>query len=219
MRVALDAGLLDPVADPEELREALDRLGPHHRRSRGHEQDDCGERHGAARPKRAHRPRAEEHGGDREPEPDHGRHRAGEDDAERARRERGERPAPADRASVSQRDADRADDERRARERGEVVDPDERRLALARPLALELRDDAEELEQAPPGRGDAPRHERPEEGYRFPRRPHDEDRCGQERGVPRELRDADRVRCEGVLLAEERGRRERDGSAPARTPP
>src|SRR6266508_4589880 len=44
--------------------------------------------------------------------------------------------------------------------RGEVVDPDERGLPLPGPLPLELVDEPEELEEAPAGRGAAPRHER-----------------------------------------------------------
>jgi hypothetical protein len=40
---------------------------------------------------------------------------------------------------------------------GEVVDPEERRLALARPAALELVQHAEELEERPDRRRGAPR--------------------------------------------------------------
>ena len=194
MRVALDTRLLDPVADPEELGEALDRLRAHRGGPGGDEQRDRDERDGAARSQRADRGRAEQHRREREPEPDHGGHRAREHDAERAGRDRDERPAAARGPTVAERDADRAEDERRARQRREVVDPDEGRLPLPRPLALELRDDPEELEEAPGGRRDAPGDRARGGAARGPRRPHDEDRGGEQRRVPRELGDADRVR-------------------------
>ena len=53
--------------------------------------------------------------------------------------------------------------ERRAGERREVVDAEERRLALSGPAALELVQDAEELEERPERRRGAPRGEHDEQ--------------------------------------------------------
>ena len=97
----------------------------------------------------------------------------------------------ASRPAVAERDADRADDERRAGESREVVDPDERRLPLPRPLSLELRDDAEELEEAPRGRRDAPRDERADERHGVDGRPDEEHASRGAASRTSELREAD----------------------------
>ncbi len=90
------------------------------------------------------------------------------------------------------------------------MDPDERRLPLAGPLPLELRDDPEELQEAPGRRDDAPRDDGAKQRNRVARRADEQQRRRQEARVPGELCDADRVHAEGVVLPEERGRRERE---------
>ena len=61
---------------------------------------------------------------------------------------------------LPEREREQADGERRAGERREVVDPEERRLALSGAAALELVQNAEELQERPERRGGAPRGER-----------------------------------------------------------
>jgi hypothetical protein len=146
VRVALDAGLLGAVAEADELGEPLDRVRAHRRGPGRHEGDDGEQRERAPRAQHANRARAEQHGGNGEPEPEHRGHRPRQDDAERAGRERDRRPAMPDRPALAECEPDRADHERRARERRQVVDPDERRLPLPRSLPLELGHDAEKLE-------------------------------------------------------------------------
>ena len=63
----------------------------------------------------------------------------------RARDRRDDRRA----APLSERDRRDSDHERRARERGEVLDPEERHLALVGPLALELVHESEEMATRP----------------------------------------------------------------------
>ena len=210
MRVALDPGVRDLLAKADELREALDRRGAHRG---GTHRDDERDREQRERPpsvQGAQDARAEQDGGDREPHAEDGRHRAREDHAERAGDHAHERPAPPCRPAVPERDPQRAHDERRARERGEVVDADERRLPLARPLALELGDDAEELEEPPRGRRDAPGDDCAQQRNRVRSGADEEHGRREKAGVPGELRDADRVDAERVVLPEQRRRRERD---------
>ncbi len=64
---------------------------------------------------------------------------------------------------LPEREREQADRERRAGERGEVVDAEERRLALPGPTALELVQDAEELQERSERRRGAPRGERDEQ--------------------------------------------------------
>ncbi len=92
------------------------------------------------------------------------------------------------------------------------MDADEGRLALPRPLPLELCDEAEELERSDRRRGDAPGDDRAEERRRVAHRADEQDGRRQQARVPRELGDADRVDADVVLLAEERRGGERDGA-------
>ena len=211
MCVALDTRLLDPVANAEELGEALDGVGSHRRRPGRHEHDDARQRERTPRAQRSHRPGAEQDRSDREPQPEHRGHRAREHHAERARRERDVRPAPARGPSFAERDADRAHDEGRPGERREVVDPHERGLALTRALPLELGHDPEELEEPPGRRGDAPGDHCAEQRGEVAGRADEEHRRGEERRVPRELGEADRV--------SRRGRTPRRGARASRARP
>ena len=195
------------LAEPDELCEALDRVGAHRRRPRRDEERDTDQREGAAAAESGDGAGAEKHRGESEPEAEHGRHRAGEDDPEPTRDERDDRPAPPRRPSVGERDPDRADHQHGARQRGEVMDPDEGRLSLTRSLPLELGHDPEELEQPPRGRRDAPGDEGADDRDEVDGRADEQHGRGQKRRVPAELCEADRVAREVVLLAEERGRR------------
>ena len=198
VRVALDAGLLDPVADPEELREALDRLGPHHRRARGHEQDDRGERHRAARPRARARPARRE----ARPRP---RARARSRPSSRRRARRRARPV-----------ASATSDQRRPTGRPSPSATPTAPTTSAAPESaakswIPTNDGSRWPGRLPSNSETTPRNwRRPQpvaatlqatsarrSGTASRRRPHDEDRCGEERGVPRELRDADRVRARG----------------------
>ena len=158
------------------------------------------------RAQRAHRAGAEQHRGEREPQPEHRRHRAREHDAEPAGRERHDRPAPARRPSrrrARRRSRRRRGPPRRAR-RGRGS---RRTTARAGPgrFPSNSDDDPEELEQPPGRRGDAPGdHGAERAGTRSTGRAHEQHGRGEERRVPRELREADRVSREVVLLAEER---------------
>ena len=79
------------------------------------------------------------------------------------------------------------------------MDAEEGRLALERPLALELVHEAGELEQAPGSRGGAPGGDRPEEERDVAARAKEERNGGGEDGVLGELRGRDEMRKEAVV--------------------
>ena len=156
--VALDVPgrLLLLRADAEEAQELVE-VGAADRQRAGEDGDcdpDESERPDAR--ERAPTPRgdgndddAEEHGSD-------AREGAGEDDAEGAGAGGQPGQLPLTAAAGAERDRDQRERESRRRERGEVVHAEKRRLALAGTAPFELVDEAEELEQPPPGRGRAP---------------------------------------------------------------
>ena len=168
----------------------------------------------------------------------------GQHDAEcsgdRARKDQSERAAragdPAEEALTlgagSEREQRESDRERGPRERREVVDAEERGLALERSLPLELVHKPGELEQSPDGRGRAPRGDRPEQEGDVPPRAQEERDGGGEDSVLGELRGRDEVGQEPVVLRprqaverrrddhrQERGAGDPDGAAGAKRAP
>ena len=210
MRVALDAGVRDALAKPDELREALDRVRAHRRRPRRDEERDADQRECAAAAESGDGACAEKHRGEGEPEAEHGRHRAGEHDAESARDERHDRPASPRRPTVAERDADRADDEQPRPEsaaRSWIPTKDGSRWPGRFPSnsATIPRNWSSPHEVAATLQATKRADDRDEVGGRAD----EQHGRGQKRRVPAELREADRVAREVVVLAEEGGRGER----------
>ena len=150
-------------------------------------------------------PGSDDDRGDRgEADPERSRHGGGEDEPEGAARTGDPREEALVACRRTQGQEGESDGERRARERGQVVDPEEGRLALERPLPLELVHESGELEQAPAGRGGAPGGDRPEEERDVAPGAQEERNGRGEDGVLGELRGRDEVRQEAVV----RGARE-----------
>src|SRR5581483_5390728 len=126
-------------------------------------------------------------------------------------------------APLRERDRGQPDRQRRARERGEVVDAEEGHLPLPRPLALELADGADELEEAPAARGDAPRDECDQEGVDLPGPAQEQHERRREQRVVDHLGEREEVRRRPLdrtpeaRQAEER--EQRAGDAPERERP
>ena len=199
--VALDALLLlRLVAHAQEADEVRHVAASHQQDADADDDGDPGDRRGAREgehvPSRSDDDRSE----GREADSERARDGAGEDEPDRPARARhpGEDPFRARRrAEREQREPDR---ERGARERGQVVDAEERGLALERPLALELRDEAGELEQAPGARCRAPRGHAPEQELDVTASAEQERDGGGEDCVLGELRRRHEVRHEAVVL-------------------
>ena len=159
-------------------------------------------------------------------EPDRRRHDRGEDDArvgeDRGGENRPDRPC-GDRhlrqtAVFGERDPGEPDCEGGGREDGEIVDPEERHLALAGSLSFELVDEAEELEEPPRARDGAPPDEDDQEAVDVDTSTEQQDERRGEQRILDELRRADQVLLRVVERRPETGHDDQRQQGPCDRP-
>ena len=197
---ALDVPLVRPlVPDPDEAHEVLDVAAAHQEDAGTGDDGDCADGEGPAQVELAPAPRDRKRADCGERDPDRACERAREDEPEGAARSRHPREEALARACRPQREQGDPDRKRTSGERGEVVDAEERRLALERPLALELVHESGELQQSPGRRRGAPERDCPEQDVEVPAGAQKERHGQREDRVLDELRRRHEVRQEPVV--------------------